>query len=971
MILDYYYNQYKRKLEVSYIEDDGQKRMLMFDISKFKTFYRTPNGPYENWDGSKCDIKYTEKPSTFDIKTFFKEMDPKYQALINKRTFPKLYTCDIETKIADDGSFPEASEASQPITTISICSPNLNTIVLGTRKLSDAEKKLLDEQYADYLDKTEFFHTLGIKSPTVKYLYFETEREMLEYFLKYIVAKVSILAGWNFIQFDWQYIVNRIKNYYPDLSIKLSSCTYRVSQSRFTNKKNDEIYLPIPDHTIILDLMEVIENEDKTVLPIKESMSLDYIASSTPGLGVHKIKYKGSLQDLYNTDYEMYVFYNAIDSVLTQLIERRYKALDHIYLYSLYTTEKIEKCFSKIALTEALVFKNFYERGLKVVFDDKERPDRGHLVGAYVKVPIPGIHEYVCCNDFASLYPSTIRTTNISFENFVGSFYDYEKLKPYASNPQYVVIGPNVYLNDGTISKPTIGPFVTQFLLEDKLEPYRKDKNYFVSVNGCVYKNDKDYTFRLVQGQLKAQRDKDKYMSKLLDATVLLDIEHIQKKKKVSSTYDDSIVDHLASMGYNIKGSADLISMDQEQLIEFKRILKDEISYLSANEQAMKLLMNSMYGGCSHVSFYWFNIDLANDITGESRNLIHMMENHIPTFWRDNWLKMTDLHKMLGIKVDPVAAAKALEESPMLPDGIEPDAFHGHSFVVPVYGDTDSLYMSYQPLLKSIIGYDQMTLAEKRDIVAALNTKFMDQHNKEFIAEYYKTRFGKSVHNFELETIARSGVWLDVKKRYAQILMWKDGKVFDIDDLPMKVKGLELVKSSYPSLSRSQLKEMVRFLLENSSDRYLIQKLNILVQKKRQEWMDADLESICGSKGINGYTKYIIDDTGEALITAPKCPVGPRAMGNYNRIRNYYKLPGEPLYSGKMKWYMFRPSPTSKEIDYFAFQSMDYPEWAKQYAPPDRNFMFQQFVLDPFNRIINSNGFPKLALDGSIQTSLF
>lgn len=971
MILDYYYNKYKRKLEVSYIEDNGQKQLLMFDVNKFKTFYRTPLGTYENWDGSKCEIKYTENPSTFDIKTFFKEMDPKYQALINKRTFPKLYTCDIETKIADDGSFPEPADALQPITTISICSPNLNSIVLGTRPLTDEAKQRLSDRYSKYLNDTEFFHTLGIKNPTVQYIYFETEKEMLVYFLECIVSKVSILAGWNFIQFDWQYIVNRIKNFYPEISIKSSSCTRRVSQAKFTNKKGEEIYLPIPDHTLILDLMDVIDSEDQTVLPIKESLSLDYIASATPGLGIHKIKYKGSLQDLYNTDYEMYVFYNAVDSILTQLIDHRYKAMDHIYLYSLYTTEKIDRCFSKIALTEALVFRNFYERGLKIVYDDKEVAERGRLVGAYVKMPIPGVHEYVCCNDFASLYPSTIRTTNISFENFVGAFYDYEKLKPYASDPRYIVIGPNVFWNKGSLKEPEIGHFVAQFLREDELAKYRKDKNYFVSVNGCVYKNDKDYTFRLVQGQLKAQRDKDKYMSKELDATVMLDIEHIFKKRIPNTKYSDGVVEHLAGMGYNITCGEDLARMSKEELTEFKRILKDEITYLSANEQAMKLLMNSMYGGCSHVAFYWFNIDLANDITGESRNLIHMMENHIPALWRDNWLNMKEIHEKLGIEIDPVAAQKALEESPILPDGVEPDAFHGHSYVVPVYGDTDSLYMSYEPLLKSIRGYESMSLERKRDIVVALNTQFLDQHNKEFIDAYYKTRFGKSVHNFELETVSRSGVWINVKKRYAQILMWKDGKKFDLDDLPLKVKGLEMVKSSYPGLSRSQLKEMVRFLLENSSDKYLIQKLNILAQQKRQEWMQADLESICGSIGVNGYTKYIISDTGESLITAPKCPSNVRALGNYNRIRNFYHLPGEPLYSGKMKWYLFKPGPTAKEDDYFAFQSMDYPEWASKYAPADRNGMFQQFVLDPFNRIIEANRLPKLSLDGSIQTSLF
>ena len=70
-----------------------------------------------------------------------------------------------------------------------------------------------------------------------------------------------------------------------------------------------------------------------------------------------------------------------------------------------------------------------------------------------------------------------------------------------------------------------------------------------------------------------------------------------------------------------------------------------------AEEQAYKLISNSIYGGLSHVANAFFNIHLANDITGEGRNLIHIMERHIPQFFQDNWLKMTDLHKKLGIQI--------------------------------------------------------------------------------------------------------------------------------------------------------------------------------------------------------------------------------------------------------------------------------------------------------------------------------
>ena len=119
-----------------------------------------------------------------------------------------------------------------------------------------------------------------------------------------------------------------------------------------------------------------------------------------------------------------------------------------------------------------------------------------------------------------------------------------------------------------------------------------------------------------------------------------------------------------------------------------------------------------------------------------------------------------------------------------------------HTFIANDILVHNSLYISYEDIIKSIKDSDKLSLEKKTQIIVDLNTGHLDAHNREYMDEYYKTRHAKSVQNFELETVALSGVWLDVKKRYAQILLWKDGKTYDVDNLPMKIKGLEMVKSS-------------------------------------------------------------------------------------------------------------------------------------------------------------------------------
>lgn len=645
MILDYNYNKNRRTLSVSYITPTGGKKVMDFNVNRFKTYTSTVNGKYENWDGSRCDIRWVDNPDNFDIKTYFKEMDPKYRALLAGKDLPKVYTFDIEVEISEE--FPEPSEAKYPITTISIASPDCNVIILGTKELNDESN--LQSRFDEYLNSSKFFKGLGLPQPKIKYIKFDCEKDMLEYFLKNIVAKVPILAGWNSIMFDWYYIQNRIRGYYSSLSLINASINQTVTVKNYTDMRGEKVRLTMPNHTLILDMMDVVGTFDMAVMPIKESLSLDYIASES--IGMNKIKYDGDLQQLFENDYSTYVFYNAIDSILVQLIDKKFRTLNNIYAQSLICEEKIGACFSKIAITEALFFNYFYEHNIKVV-PTKPENEGGVLVGAYVAKPVAGKHNWVCCNDFASLYPSVIRTCNISIENFVGTFYDKDALKKYESDEKnYMVVGGTVYKNAGTLKKPKLGDLVCRCLLEDELDVYRRDPNYFVSVNGHVYKNDKDYAFKNIQSSLANNRNSSKYLAKQLDALVISDIDHIIKNNiKENHGYPSNIIEHFKTLGLNITCTNDLLNI--VDLDELKTKIKNEITHLTSFEQACKTLMNSMYGGCSHQAFFWRLLPLANDITGEARNLIHLMENHIPSYVNEKWSEMAVFHNKWNIKVD-------------------------------------------------------------------------------------------------------------------------------------------------------------------------------------------------------------------------------------------------------------------------------------------------------------------------------
>ena len=989
MILDIVHRKDERILEISYIKENGQKDIIKFNANRMKTYKYDANGAFKNWNGARCSEAWTSNPSKFDIKMFISELEPKYRNILLGKTFPKMYAWDIETDTPEDVE-PDGNQPHFPITTISICNTDLDTIVLGWKPLSEIEQKWVADEYDKYIDNVSFIKTLGLKKkPRIQYMKFDDEEKMLRYFLEVIVANVPVFAGWNCMNYDWTYIVNRIKIYFPFLSISMSSKTNHTHTERFNDRFTDLSYnLPMPDHTWIVDMMDVIAT-DYVVMPEKEALNIDYIAHET--MGINKLEYTeyGSLENLLRKDYPRYVLYNGVDSLLVQLIDKYFKTMLTLYMLGQYCEMKLSATTSKIAMTEAVVFRDFNNHNLKVVWEERN-PVRGRLLGAYVKNPVKGLHRFCCCNDFASLYPSTIVTCNLSFENFIGHFWDEAELAKYSSDKNYILFGPNVYKNLKPDAKqPEIGPKIGTFLDEKALKEYRAHPDkYFVTVNGSVYDNTKDSSFRRIQGVLKKDRNVSKYLSKDLDAHVMSDLEHLMQGRTIEHRdYKDNEIQALAEIGFeNIKSSDDLVTY-KERWDELKTKLSFEIVFHTAKEQSMKILGNSMYGGSSHISFYWYNMDLANDITGEARNLTLMMEKHLSSFWKENWTKMIDWHKKWGIEVDPEKAKKLLGCNETV-IGSKTGVHEKGDLLV--YGDTDSLYSSYDPLLQTIKGYENMSDKELLDIVLKINLEFLDNHNNEYITEYYNKRGGKSIHAFELETVSLAGIWLDKKKNYAQILLWKDGKFFDMDNLKLKAKGLEVIKGAWPKYAKKLLHDYIMYLFTLKNDGYIAQKINIMVQETKQSFMDAPIDSICGSVKVNKYGSNVGHITGKGnkatferanaqesvldLQCKSQAGRGVKGAYNYNRIKAKYNIPGDTIRNGKVKWYFYRngiqPNKSRSNItdcyDVMCFEALNYPEWLEKYAPIDRRRMFQTQVIDPMNRIMHAIGEPLLTIDGQL-----
>lgn len=510
MIIDRTWNKREQKLTISYVDKQGNRQFYHKYLHHIKTYEYDPNGKYDTWNGKKCSAVYKDTsnyiPNEFDILEFMYELDKPMLDILHAQYFPKLYFFDIETEYSDE--FPYPDKAEYKVTAISLVGPDMSCIVFGLHDLNEASKKLFRDRYMDFINNNEFAKNI-LKAqghePKVLYQYFDSEQDLLKHFFNIIMTKVSAIAGWNSYRFDWLYLVNRIKRLFGDgeatKMVKNGSPTHEIRMIQFEEMDGTRIRVMAPSHTLVLDYMELVKQYDYILRPY-ESYSLDWVGEHA--VKANKIKYDGGLQQLYERDPEWYYFYNAVDSLIGMLIHKRLKCLESPCAVDSVTLVPLMAAMGQVALTTANVFEEFYKDNKKVVWDyDAIERNKAEYKGAFCGC-VPGRYSYCVCDDYASLYPSQIITCNMSFEN--------------------------VHLNK--IGPDSLGRYVVAPWSPEQLEEFKKDPNYFVTVNGNVYKNDKDYAFKRLQKRVKDNRAIYKYTGQKIDSELLVEIDRLIKEKE-------------------------------------------------------------------------------------------------------------------------------------------------------------------------------------------------------------------------------------------------------------------------------------------------------------------------------------------------------------------------------------------------------------------------------------------------------
>lgn len=364
------------------------------------------NPIYKQWKSfnhkyvRRVSVPYNKMPDTRlnEIVDYWGELlDPLFEA-----NHPTTWFCDIEVDVTDEG-FPKPEEALTPINTIAI-THFPETIVFSRKNLTDAEISNIQKSISEYSKIT--------KDYKFEFKYFENEYELLQAFIKFITP-IPAITGWNFLGYDWLYIYNRCKM--QNIPIECISPTGAFYPFKLNTKKST-VYAQLPKHKIIYDYLVCYQTWDQTINP-KENDTLDFVAEKA--LGIKKVQHPWGFQEFYQDHFEEYVFYNAIDSILVEQIDKVIKTASIWEMIASELRIDLNMAFSTITPT-TMVMSHFIYNDYRVIqekkFDDEVQ---GGYEGAFVWPTQPGIYKYIMGLDFASLYPSVMREFQISSENFL------------------------------------------------------------------------------------------------------------------------------------------------------------------------------------------------------------------------------------------------------------------------------------------------------------------------------------------------------------------------------------------------------------------------------------------------------------------------------------------------------------------------------------------------------------------------
>jgi DNA polymerase elongation subunit (family B) len=366
---------------------------------KFKSVYDTPVSRFSTRNSKEFRKELAMRKNK---RTWESDINPVFRCLAENyigKDAPKLNVAffDIETDFDPERGFSSPEDPFTKITAITVYLQWLDqlvTMAIPPRTLSLESAQELGKKF----DNTFIF---------------ASEIELVETFLE-LIDDADVLSGWNSEGFDIPYMVNRTAKILSKDDTRRFCLWQQLPRGREYEKYGALRQTYDLIGRIHVDYMNLYR---KYTYEERHSYSLDAIGEFE--LGERKIAYEGSLDQLYNKDFEKFLSYNRQDVALLAKLDSKLKFMDLSNVLAHENTVLIQTTMGAVALTEQAIINEAHSLGL-VVPDRKRNEGDTQAAGAYVAYPKEGLHEWIGAIDINSLYPSAIRALNMAPESIIG-----------------------------------------------------------------------------------------------------------------------------------------------------------------------------------------------------------------------------------------------------------------------------------------------------------------------------------------------------------------------------------------------------------------------------------------------------------------------------------------------------------------------------------------------------------------------
>ena len=256
------------------------------------------------------------------------------------------------------------------------------------------------------------------------------------------------------------------------------------------------------------------------------------------------------------------------------------------------------------------------------------------------------------------------------------------------------------------------------------------------------------------------------------------------------------------------------------------KVLEDQATLLS---YTLKILLNSGYGALANQHSRYFDIRIAEAITSDGQVCVRGCSEYVTN--------------KLGIKV--------------------------------VASDTDSNFFNLEPIVKQRFGNNIPNDETVLKFLLKYNNKVLEPVINEFFDKLSSNlNMKRKTISMEPECIANSTIYV-AKKRYIMSKLWEEGYTYESPKL--KIKGVEIVRTSTPQWCRDKLKKAVNLIFETESNDILIDFIN----KCRIEFNTLPYETIAFPRGVQ-FSDY--------NLQSKSLPIAVRAAFIYNKFLKLKKL---------------------------------------------------------------------------------